>query len=204
LQEPVKSSLAQTCEKVIHEFTDLIINQMGVVELLKLKTFFDEICSQNSCVDGPSYAIRSNYFKQFLLKCWPDIKYIIRPGLTDVVCSKQMTVDDEVKKAKALMSMIQVRRGQLMSSLRQKLIVNVLKKKAFCIKQQKYLSEDYKTEKLEKVYFPPLNKNSQKYFSDPLLIQFISWLIEKQSFEEGNDITHLDKKLFLFVLTLPL
>ena len=127
---------------------------MGVVELLKLKTFFDEICSQNSCVDGPSYAIRSNYFKQFLLKCWPDIKYIIRPGLTDVVCSKQMTVDDEVKKAKALMSMIQVRRGQLMSSLRQKLIVNVLKKKHFASSSRNTYQKIIRLKNLKRCIFP--------------------------------------------------
>ena len=69
LQEPVKSSLAQACDKVINEFTDVIINQLGVVELSKLKTFFDEVCAQNSGVDGPSSAIKSNYFKQLLSKC---------------------------------------------------------------------------------------------------------------------------------------
>jgi len=56
-----------------------------VVELSKLKTFFDEVCAQNSDVDGPSSAIKSNYFKQLLSKCWPEIKYITRPGLTDLI-----------------------------------------------------------------------------------------------------------------------
>ena len=54
-----------------------------------------------------------------------------------------------------------------------------------------------KTEKLEKEYFSPseVNKNSQKSFLDPLLIQFISWLTDKQLFEEGNDITDVDQKV---------
>lgn len=143
----------------------------------------------------PSDRIKSNYFKQILLQHWPEVKCVSRPGYSDLVCSKLLTVDDALKKKINFSNIATcIDNDDCVDELsytdgNANDEVGILHKAAEIL--IKRVSE---STKLEKEYFSPseVSIEGQKSYIDPLLLRFISWLSDKTLFNEAKDITDIE------------
>ena len=51
-----------------------------------------------ACLADEIYNFRGAYFKCLLSLVWPDLRFIPRTGMTDLVCSMSITIGDALLK----------------------------------------------------------------------------------------------------------
>ena len=132
--------------------------------------------------------ISTAYFKRLFCQIWPDLRFISRTGMTDLVCS--VTVDDALRKTVTLGHALsevtedapeQIVKTTLSDSADEKSILH----QAAIIVRQRVLQ----TKKLKNKYFAPeeVTVEARKNFLDPLLLRFIMWLSSKNKVVAAAD-----------------
>ena len=51
-----------------------------------------------ACLTDEINNFKGAYFKQSLTLVWPDLRFILRTGMTDLVCSMSITIGDALLK----------------------------------------------------------------------------------------------------------
>lgn len=169
-----------------------IQDQLCIYELSTLKERYFEIAREKEITVNSE--ISSFYFKRLLNQIWPELRFFSRSGLTDIVCSNDVTVDEALRRTvtlgKTLHEMNEDFTEQLLeTSPESNEDLSVLHQAAVIL-----ITRVLKTQKLDKEYFSPeeVTLESQKNFLDPVLLRFIGWLSSKTKLDEGDDIHDSD------------
>ena len=180
-------------EALKEEYVSLIEDHLCVYELSTLKERYLEIASEKEI--SLNREISTAYFKRLLCQISPDLRFMSRAGMTDLVCSVKVTVDDALRKTVTLGHALsevtedapeQVVDTSLSDSADKISIVH----QAAIILRQKVLQ----TKKVKNEYFVPdeVTVEAQKNFLDPLLLRFNMWLPRKNKLDAAADIHDSD------------
>jgi hypothetical protein len=85
------------CRKLVSEFQHRILQEKEVFLLTTLKQRYQELLEEEGIETACEY--RSNKLKNILSQHWEDISFIPQPGMSDLVCSKDLSVGDVLVKA---------------------------------------------------------------------------------------------------------
>lgn len=171
------------------EYISFIEDHLCVYELSTLKERYLEIASEKEI--SLNREISTAYFKRLLCQIWPDLRFISRTGMTDLVCSVKVTVDDALRKTVTLGHVLsevtedtpeQIVDTSLSESADE---ISILHQAAIILRQRVL-----QTKKLKNEYFAPeeVTVEAQKNFLDPLLLRFILWLSSKKKLDDAADI----------------
>ena len=72
--------------------------------LTTIRDRFLELLKESGVEHPEGY--QSKKVKQLLIKKWPDVSFIPQPGMSDLVCSKDISVGEVLRKASDLMKML--------------------------------------------------------------------------------------------------
>ena len=185
----------KTLEQVISEFSEPIVKEKQVFPLETLKSRFLELARENNVENPESYS--TQHLKGQFMKIWPDISFISHSGLPDLVCSKEITVSDALRKAHGLSEipeysnlMDEDQEAESENQLSEERIVHaavgILRRRMKC------------TTKLTDEYYSSteMSLEAAYKFVDPLLYKAIAWLGNKELYDTATDIprTDIDKR----------
>ena len=163
-----------------------LISDRQVVSLTSLKIRFCELAITEG-VDNPD-SYKSYNLKRLLKNIWPEISFIPQPGLSDLVCSSEITVGEALRLA-----------NDLDQSLQEVCDDTVLQEDTnFCENEDGTVHKACgilrkriaKAQKLNEYYSSTeMTLQAQKDFVDPLLYKTIGWLTDETLFLEGDDIS---------------
>ena len=169
------------------EFQNSLINEKQVVHLNSLKKRFSELAAIEGVENPDSY--KSYSLKRLLKNIWPELSFIQQPGLSDLVCSSDITVGEALRLANELNQSLQEVQDEHVLlqdpnvSENDERIVH----KAIGILRERVIA---KSGRLEKEYYSSTEMTllAQTEFVDPLLYKAIGWLSDETLFLEAGDI----------------
>ena len=179
------------------EYVGAIEDHLCVYELSTLKERYLQLASEKN-IELKSET-SSAYFKRLLSQVWPELRFIPRIGMADLVCSMTITIDDALRKTVSLKNTL----SEVTEDTPEQIVdsshsepndeLSILHQAAKILRERVI-----KTKKLENEYFAPeeVSLESQKAFLDPMLLRFVMWLSNNKKLMEAADIheTDLDPK----------
>ena len=94
---PEESKLEKAGTILKAELKEKIEVEKSVFELSYLKSRLTEICESNNITIGKR-KLKANYVKKALSRIWPELRFIPRKSLSDLVCSNAMKAEDALSK----------------------------------------------------------------------------------------------------------
>lgn len=158
----------------------------------KFKEFFEKHNTENGSI--PS----TRQVKKALQSVWPEVKFIHRKGLSDLVCSADINVEDALPKLVDLEKSFDSLKEEEhdADALLSRLFSDHSDERSVIHQAAGILRERIlKMDGLKKEYFSAneLSLNAQKDFLDPLLLSFVCWL---SGIEDDKDThTEITQKL---------
>ena len=138
--------------------------------------------------------------KKLLKQIWPNLKFIPREGLSDLVCASDMKVEDALSKPfKVETSLQDIQEQDVCNSVLCDSVINSESDEASILHQAATILRQRisKTEDLQQEYYSAneLSFEAQRDFLDPLL-GFMNWLSCKTELNETIDIddSNVDKE----------
>ena len=179
------------------EYVQSIEDHLCVYELSALKERYIELASENN-IELKSET-SSAYFKRLLSQVWQDLRFIQRTGMTDLVCSMNITIEDALRKTVSLKNTLSEVTEDGPEQILDASLSEPIDELSILHQAAKILRERVlKTKKLDNEYFAPeeVTLDTQKVFLDPMLLRFVTWLSSNKKLMEGADIhdTDLDSK----------
>ena len=191
-----KSDLDIVCEYLKTDIFDSIEIEKNVYHLSNIKLKIQEIAQSRNIT---LKTISGKQIKRVLKRVWPDLRFISRAGLTDMVCSSSLNIDEALCKADLLeKDLIAVQeQNDLESSMTETFEyseehdLSVLHKAALIPRNRLMKS----TNSLDNEYFSSseISLQSQRKFLDHHLMLFVKWLSGDTN-ETNIDNILLDQK----------
>ena len=153
--------------------------------LSTLKSRFKEI-AEAAGIQDPEVYLSSQIKKQLMEQC-PGISFISQPGMTDLVCSNDITVGDAMLKINALQKVIQeLTEGpqeidgsvEMNEDMLVHRAIDVLRRRMK--KPKDKMANYYSSEEI--------TVGKMKDFIDPLLYKALRWLTNEHLFIDATDI----------------
>ena len=180
-------------ETLKDEYLSSIEDHLCVYELSTLKERYLELASEKNIKLKSETS--SAYFKRLLSQVWPDLRFIPRTGLTDLVCSMSITIGDALLKTVSLKNTLSTVTEDNPELIADASLSEPIDELSILHQAAKILRERVlKTKKLENEYFAPeeVTLEAQKAFLDPMLLRFVMWLSSNKKLIEGADIHDSD------------
>ena len=177
--------------QLITEFQPLIIDDKKVFFLITIRDRFSELLKESGVEHPEGY--QSKKVKKLLIKEWPDVSFIPQPGMSDLVCSKNISVGEVLRKASDLMKMLnelskcedEQRFGNLTENALLHEAASVLRRR---ISVSKTLEGEYHSSE-------EMSSLKLKDWVDPVLYKFICWVTDKNLFDNGAEVSDLKPNL---------
>lgn len=177
-------------KQLVEEFSTPIINNQ-VFLLTTLRDRYQELLAQHKVEN----TYTSQKLKCKIMKDWPQVSCIPQQGMSDLVCSSDVSVGQALLKAHDLASMVKDLTSDAsdlpddhsnIQTCNESSIIH----QAIGILRRRLIQ----TKKLEEEYYSSceMTLKAQQKFVDPLLYKTIGWLTSERLFEEGLDISDLD------------
>ncbi|WAR01041.1 hypothetical protein MAR_025413 [Mya arenaria] len=172
-----------------------MIENKETVDFSKIKNRVIEICANTNVHIGAS-KLKSKHIKHIkhvLRQVWPELRFIPREGMTDIVCSRELSVDEALCKAVSLEKSLNEMQEQsdLDTSLKESFENSDAKDVAILHEAATILRKRIKhTKGLQNEYYSSdeLSLENQRDFLDPLLVRFVTWLSAKSKLDDGVDL----------------
>ncbi|XP_053400818.1 uncharacterized protein LOC128557464 [Mercenaria mercenaria] len=186
-----QSILEKVCTQLKNELHIETETKRSVLELTDLKSRMIELFEKHGMEIGVSM-MRTNRLKVAFGKVWPELMFIPREGTTDLVCSREIDVDEALAKYVKLEKSFQSAAEQndieeCLSSVFLDENANentVLYEAAVILRRRIQQSHG-----LDNMYFSKdeININEQVKFLDPLLFQFVNWVASDSKLEDSHN-----------------
>lgn len=186
-----KSDMFKACLMLKSELKDQIDNDKITFDLRYLRTKLIAISRENSLYI-PDTMLRACRVKEALLEIWPNLKFVAREGLSDLVCSQGVTVDKALVKSVQLQKSLNdiTEQNEFETILSESINdsdaneLSVVHEAAAILRRRIML-----TEGLDQEYFSSMEigLTTQRDFLDPLLVRFITWLGSESKLKDGHD-----------------
>jgi hypothetical protein len=181
-----KSKLTQVCRHLKNDLQNSIDGEKNVYELSYLKSRVFELSVAHDIDIGRN--LKAKQLKKVLRQVWPGITFIPREGLTDLVCSNSITIEEALSKSVDLEKSFHdvTEKDECESSLCDIFFesneMSIIHQAAVILRNR-----ILKTEGLCNEYFSSaeISLQEQKTFVDPLLLQFVGWLSCESKLNEG-------------------
>jgi hypothetical protein len=162
---------------------------MAVFVLTTLKRRFQECLEEKGFENADGY--QSKRFKKQLASEWPDLSFIPQPGLSDLVCSGKITVDEVLRKALTLAHVLNevIDEGAESDNEVDDITEDSIVHQAVGIWRRRYSQ----IQKLDGEYYSPADMAADKLnnWIDPLLYKTIGWLTDKQLYDDASDLSEM-------------
>ena len=194
---PEKGDSTKIFELLKTEFHEALLIEKRVYELSILKQKFLEIAEQRKIAVNQN--LNTTYFKEVLKKTWPELTFISRKGLTDLVCIDELSVEEAVKRAvtieTALNDSYEFDNFLDDDNFESKDDVSIVHKAAIILRNRILESTLQSTDK-EYYASEEVTLEKQRSYLDPLLLKFVNWLSSKDKADNGEDINdEVDQKV---------
>lgn len=185
--------LDRICEQLKLELFDSVVANKNVYDLSHIKSQIQELAASEE-ISLETSQLTGKHIKRVLKRVWPELRFISRAGLSDLVCSKSLNVDDALRKYIALEKALKSAEEQ--NDLECSLVENfehseehdlsVIHKAALILRNRLLKS----SVNVQNEYFShaEINSESQKKFLDPHLLLFVRWLAgDSDDSNDNND-----------------
>ena len=182
------SAYEKAIAELINEFSGPIVDKKDVFLLSTLKSRFQELVTEYGVEHPEVYT--SQKLKNKLLQNWHEVIFISQIGISDLVCSKDISVGDALCKANELSSVL--RDAELfLSSQDPKYNQQTIKMdESIVYAAVGILRRRMKhTQKLKDEYYSSteMSLNYAKTFVDPLLYKMIVWLSDGKMYTSADE-----------------
>lgn len=193
-ESATESSYQSVVKTLVDEFRPAIINEKQVFVLSTLRSRFHELATEAGVENPERY--RSFRLKRQLIQECPEISFVPQPGMSDIVCSSEISVGDALRKLSDLVKSLkstseEIEQADAKESPEEEPDEVAIVHKAVGILRRRMTKSAAQPQN----YPSPddMTVASLKDFVDPLLYKAIGWLTNKDLFSQAADIADDDQ-----------
>ena len=184
----------KVCDLLKAEFCQPIVHEKRVVELADLKQRYLDTTSEKKIKVNSN--VSASFFKGVLKKAWPQLRFVQRKGLNDLVCTDQLSIEEAVRRTASIEAELKYSYEYVndASSDDESLVfsdeTSIVHKAAIILRNM--VLKPNKSH--DKDYFSAdgVTPEGQRAYMYPLVLKFVNWLSSKEKTEKGEGDTDVN------------